>query len=135
MFPAASALRAAYLATAYVVRRGGRRVPLRLGRRPPPLPWGAARAAAYVTAWNPQGMPWPPARNRRAERRLAASLRAAGRRVLWGEGRGDEGAWPAERSLLVIGLRRAEAAALGRRWRQNAVVLVTRHRVRLLQLR
>jgi hypothetical protein len=134
MFPAASALRAAYLASTYEVRRGGRRLALRVGQPPPPLPWGPARTAAFVTAWNPRGRLRPAACNHRAERRLEAALVALRRPLLKGEGRGDDGAWPAERSVLVIGFRQREAAALGRRLRQNAVVVATRITVRLLQL-
>jgi carboxypeptidase C (cathepsin A) len=43
-----------------------------------------------------------------------------------GHGRGHDGAWAPEASLLVFGLRRAVAASLGRRLRQNAVVFVRR---------
>jgi hypothetical protein len=58
--------------------------------------------------------------------------------VRWreGAGRGHDGLWPPERSLLVVGLNRAAAAALGRRLRQNAIVWVcVGRRAELLALR
>jgi len=53
-----------------------------------------------------------------------------------GEGRDAEGRWPAEPSLLVIGISRADAEAFGRRFEQNAVLFVERGGVpRLIVLR
>jgi hypothetical protein len=136
MFPATTARRMAYEATSYVVYLPHRPVVLRVGRLPPVLPWGAARGAVFVTAWNPLGRAGARADNVRAGRRLRAALVRAGLRAAAGEGRGDRGDWPAERSLLVFGLARGPAAALGRRWRQNAVLWVARGLpVRLLPLR
>ncbi len=134
MFPATARLAPAYRATAYVVRRPGRETVLRIGAPPPPLPWGACRQAAFVTACNPGSRPRPPAANRRAEKRLAAALRRRGLRLLAGVGRGDGGDWPAEPSLLVFGLTRRGAAALGRALRQNAVLHLGRRAVVLIPL-
>jgi hypothetical protein len=38
-------------------------------------------------------------------------------------GVGDDGSWPAEQSLLVLGIDKAEAVALGRAFEQFAVVV------------
>lgn len=54
---------------------------------------------------------------------LHAELDAGGWRWYVGEGVGDDGCWPAEPSVLVLGMTEAEALALGRRWRQVAVVV------------
>ena len=135
-FPATTALHTAYAATSYVVWRGGRRVVLRVGVRPPPLPWGGLRAAVFVTAWNPQGRRRTRAANARAQWRLLAALRAAGVRALPGEGLGDARDWPPERSVLAFGIGAICGAALGRRLRQNAVVAVRRDTpVRIVSLR
>jgi uncharacterized membrane protein len=134
MFPACRLLGAAYAATAYIA---GTTI-IRLGARSPAVDrlLGRAPSACFVTACNPRGLRRGRARNLRAMARLRASLRQAGLRFVAGEGRGDDGTWPAEPSLLVLGLRRAQAAALGRRWQQNAVVFVRRNRpARLLPLR
>lgn len=45
-----------------------------------------------------------------------------------GEGRGRFGEWPPEPSILAFELSRAEASAIGRRFRQNAIVYVRRGR-------
>jgi hypothetical protein len=136
MFPMTASLRRVYRATAYVVRLPGREVELRIGSRPPALPWNLFRQAVFVAACNPGGRLRPATANTRAHRRLTASLRRAGACALAGEGRGDSGDWPPERSLLVFGVRREAAAALGRRLRQNAVLWLVRGRsVQLLALR
>jgi putative PIN family toxin of toxin-antitoxin system len=58
-----------------------------------------------------------------------ASLRAS---LSWpwleGEGRDPEGRWVAEPSLLVLGIAREEAQALGRQLEQNAIVFVEKGR-------
>lgn len=122
MFPVTARLRAAYLATAYIVALPGRRITLRIGRPPPPLPWGTCRHAAFVTAANPHGIAYRPCDNLRATRRLGVRLRHAGLRQLPGEGVADTGDWPAEHSVLVFGLTPRAAAALGRHLRQNAIL-------------
>ncbi|CAH2599510.1 conserved protein of unknown function [Rhodovastum atsumiense] len=135
-FVATRSLRAAYEATAYVVFLRGRERVLRIGARPPALPWGVHRQAAFITAWNPFGRLRPARINDRAHRRLAADLRKAGLRSFPAEGRGDAGDWPPERSLLVFGCGGKAAAAWGRRLRQNAILWIVRERpVRLVALR
>jgi len=47
-------------------------------------------------------------------------------RVYQGEGRDPQGAWKAEPSVLIMGIARAEAEALGRRLEQNAIVFIER---------
>ncbi|MGH8720503.1 MAG: DUF3293 domain-containing protein, partial [Burkholderiales bacterium] len=41
-----------------------------------------------------------------------------------GEGRDPQQEWPAEPSVLVVGIARAEAEVLGRGYEQNAIVFV-----------
>jgi hypothetical protein len=136
MFATTAALRRAYEATAYVVCRQGRTAELRIGGRPPALPWGACWQAVFLTACNPLGRLRPPASNRRAELLLRMTLARAGWRTLAGEGRADAGDWPVEASVLVFGVRWPSAAALGRQWRQNAVVRVVRFgRIGIVPLR
>jgi hypothetical protein len=136
MFPATTRLRPSYLATAYIVLLPGRPATLRIGRHAPPLPWGTCRHAAFVTAANPEGRPRLPGANLRANRCLEAQLRAAGLRHYPGIGAADDGVWPAEPSLLIFGLARRIAAALGRRLRQNAILHLSQSRhVTLVPLR
>lgn len=134
MFAATVALGVAYRATAYCVCWRGREVALRIGRRPPPLPWGACWHAWFVTAANPRSRLRPAAANGRAGRRLAEALHLHGLRWVPVVARGDDGGWPAERGVLVFGLSGRHAAALGRRLRQNAILAVGRRNVALRPL-
>lgn len=77
-----------------------------------------AREGAFVTAWNP----WSRRRPAGWNARMMARLRAAARRLPSAEGEGRAPGW-AERHLLVAADPR-RAAALARRFRQNAVVVV-----------
>lgn len=111
---------AAYEQADYVVH--GRFV-LKVGRRSAALDalmeeHGATRAA-FVTAVNPRGEKLGDEENRTALAALEASL---GYPFYRGEGRDPEHHWPAEPSLLVVGIARGEAEALGRAFRQNAIV-------------
>jgi uncharacterized protein len=84
-----------------------------------------ASTAAFVTAANPRGEARPHAENEAAMAALRASLALP---WLPGEGRDPEGRWRAEPSLLVLGIARADAEALGRRLEQNAIVFIERGR-------
>ena len=86
----------------------------------------ALASAAFITAANPRGEPRSDAENDAAMASLRASLSW---RYLEGEGRDPEGGWPAEPSVLILGIGRAEAEALGRRLEQNAIVFVERGNV------
>ena len=102
---------------------------LRVGVREPGLErllenHGAA-AAAFVTAANPRGEVQEPALNEAAMAALRSSL---ARPWLPGEGRDPEGRWRAEPSVLVLGITRVDAEALGRRFEQNAIVFVEKGR-------
>ena len=121
----------AYEQALYVVFPG---VEFRLGRRSAALDAVLeahhARTAAFVTAANPRGERRGEEENRAA---LAALERALGYPYLRGEGRDPRGAdaaeaWPAEPSLLVLGIARGEAEALGRALGQNALVYIEKGR-------
>lgn len=79
--------------------------------------------AAFVTAANPRSEARTPAENEAAMAALRASLALP---WLPGAGRDPEGRWSAEPSLLVLGIARADAEALGRRLGQNAIVFIER---------
>lgn len=120
------ALIAAYRATTYAAGTGEGRIVLRVGERSEPLLRAMAEAgasgAAFLTAWNPFSLPLSDEENAAAQRALAADVAAAGWRAIEGEGVGDDGAWPPEPSLLVLGPDETTARALMVRYRQNAVV-------------
>jgi len=77
---------------------------------------------AFVTAENPGSVPLGPAANAERMRQLRAAVEAAGYRYHPGRGEGPGGDWPAEESLLIIGIPEAEAVALGRRFGQLAIL-------------
>jgi hypothetical protein len=77
---------------------------------------------AYVTAHNPGSVPLTADENRARHARLEADVRARGYEAFPGEGVGDDGEWSPEASLLILGMPRAEATALGHAYAQRAVV-------------
>ena len=119
-------LDAAYRATSYFVDGPDGRFALRVGSASPEADALAAAhgaaAWAYVTACNPGSVPAPDAQNRARQRELEEVVRATTLPCYPGEGRGDDGCWPAEPSLLVLGISEAEARRLARQFGQAAVV-------------
>lgn len=89
--------------------------------------------AAFATAWNPFSRRCPPAINRRR----MARLRAAARRLPRLEGMGRAcrpRPWGEEH--LLIGAPPARCAVLGRRFRQDSILVVARFGpARILRLR
>jgi hypothetical protein len=128
-------LRAAYRRARY--EAGG--VPVRIGRHSPRLDALLARLGGgrpgvprggLVTAWNPLGRRLPEGRNRRRQERLDQAIR----HLPGLPAQSGEGLWREEQRLVLAPPRRL--AMLGRRFRQNAVVLLVRGRpARLLWLR
>jgi Protein of unknown function (DUF3293) len=83
-----------------------------------------ADTAAYVTAANPHGRLAGTTENALATAALLRAQKEAGYACYVGEGRDPQGEWPAEPSVLVVGMSRAEAAVLGRSYEQNAIVFI-----------
>ena len=80
-----------------------------------------AGTAAFVTAANPRGERRSHAANEAAMSELLATLAWP---HLPGEGRDPEGRWSPEPSVLLVGISRPDAEALGRRLEQNAIVFI-----------
>ena len=78
--------------------------------------------STFITAWNPRSTPTPRADNEAAMKRLEQALAELGCRWLQGEGVDPDGDWPGEPSVLALGLDKAPAVALARRFDQNAIV-------------
>lgn len=77
---------------------------------------------AYLTAHNPGSQLLEPKINDQRHQELLARIE---RRYSCysGEGRGDDGNWPAERSLLILGISPLEGCALARDFGQLALVV------------
>lgn len=119
------ATRQAFLATAYHVFAPAP-FALRIGERSDPLAAlhraHGVVASAYVTACNPCSQDLGAAANAPRMAALRAELLAAGVAFVDGEGVHPSNGWPPEPSLLVLGLTRAAARALGVRHGQDAIV-------------
>ena len=83
---------------------------------------GAVGGAALVSEANAGSERLGEEENGRRDAALREALERAGVSYLEGEGRDPERAWPVEPSLLVLGISRAEAVELARRFAQNAFV-------------
>jgi len=75
-----------------------------------------------VTAHNPRSALLSADENRARHQRLQIDVSARGYAAFPGEGIGDDRTWPPETSLLVLGMSRSEAVALGAAHGQRAVV-------------
>ncbi len=76
---------------------------------------------AFITAWNPGSQVRPQRENDRRQAELMARLKAY--RTIIGEGRGRDGAWPPEPSVLVLGITASKAMQLGMRFGQLAILV------------
>ena len=123
-----SALVSAYRETDYVAHDGGRVVVVRIGHRSMVvdglLARMRARNGAFITAWNPFSKRLSLGANEYWNRELKRYLIVRGFSFVDGEGRGRAGEWPPEPSIFAFGISRTEASAIGRRYRQNAIVYV-----------
>jgi Protein of unknown function (DUF3293) len=82
------------------------------------------QTAVFITASNPYSRTTSERENAEANSRLQTDLIKVSIAVLDGYGQGDDGEWPAEQSFLAIGITRNDAEALGRRYKQNAMVWI-----------
>lgn len=78
--------------------------------------------SAFLTAWNPRSQPLLFHENEAAMRRLVQRLESSQLQWLRGEGVDPGGDWAGEPSLLVLGLDRTSATALGQAFEQNAIL-------------
>ena len=119
-------LDAAYRATSYVVDGPDGAFALRVGETSLQLDELLTRYGkrhwAFVTACNPGSVPLSADENRGRAEELTRVVSEAGYPFRTGRGVGD-GDWLPEESLLVLGIAAEDAAALGRRFGQNAILL------------
>jgi hypothetical protein len=78
---------------------------------------------AYVTAYNPASRQLPAEDNVRRQQELVDAVRERGLPFLEGEGIGEDAGWPAEPSILILGIGSDDARALGRQFGQLAIVV------------
>jgi hypothetical protein len=125
MSPPREALEAAYRATSYLADGPLGRFAIRIGQPSPEadvlLDQHRVETWAFVTACNPGSEAQLSEVNEQRHLALVAAVKDHFPSVP-GEGRGDGGDWPAERSLLLLGIRREEAVQLARQFGQLALV-------------
>ncbi|HTP62693.1 MAG TPA: DUF3293 domain-containing protein [Burkholderiales bacterium] len=133
--PLAPDLRAAYERAEYVVYASPG-VQFRIGEPSDVIEammaMNRVRTAAFVSSATSRGVASPENERRLADFLLkhqldglqGAAHLSVKYRVYQGEGRDPQGAWKAEPSVLIMGIARAEAEALGRRLDQNAIVFI-----------
>jgi hypothetical protein len=125
--PLSPELRAAYENARYIVH-DDREPILRIGEPCPELDElledDGADAAAFITAFNPGGIRRHEDENNRYFAELREVADALSYEQYLGEGNDPEGEWPHEPSLLLVGISRADAEALGRRFGQLAIVYI-----------
>lgn len=78
---------------------------------------------AFTTAFNPGSVFVADDENRFHQAELIAQIERKSFPYLNGCGRGYEGDWPPEPSVLVLGIGRDDAKALGSQFRQLAIVV------------
>lgn len=115
----------AYRATTYWVETPERWIALRVGEASEPLDrlLGPHESWALVTADNPRSVPLPPEENRKRRCALRAEVRwPSFPTVAVADPQPGAEPWPPELGLLLLGIGRKEALALGRRHEQNAIL-------------
>ena len=132
------AKRSAYLRTQYRLGFGPDSVVLEIdshsGRLAAQFAEYGVTCGAFITAYNPEGTQQSAEANSRDHAALLAQVAALGHAFIEGEGADATGEWPAERSVFAYGMDKASACAVGRQFRQDAIVWVGRDAVPQLVL-
>lgn len=91
-------------------------------------------SAAFLTAFNPVGRRLIWQRNAVLQDQLRSDLAALGVPIIEGIGLDSQEQWPGEPSFLALGIGHDEAAALGTKYRQNAILLAGSDAVPVLKV-
>ncbi|WP_416308522.1 DUF3293 domain-containing protein [Neptunicella sp. SCSIO 80796] len=76
--------------------------------------------ATFITAFNPNSRPLTIAQNQQRQQLLIQDISNAACHFIHGAGRDPEGQWPAESSLLALGLDYSSSILLAEKFQQNA---------------
>lgn len=77
---------------------------------------------ALITASNPYSEPLSTQENHKRNEALAADLKRRAINLLSAVGRDESGQWSPEESLFVMGINRADAIEIGKKYSQNAIL-------------
>lgn len=116
----------AYMTTDYHVEDPAGAFVLRVGGYSRPLERCQARhqvcSSAFITAWNPYSEQRPDKENQASQRRLIRQVNTLGCAWIPGFGEAPGSDWPREPGILVLGIDFDESVALGKCYRQNAII-------------
>jgi hypothetical protein len=119
---------AAYLTTDYRVRSDSGPFVLRIGQRSAELAdlfeRTGLKSAAFITAENPFSVSVSAEDNHASHLLLCEDLAHLSLQFFEGEGQGEDETWPAEKSVLILGIERDHADSLGTKYGQNAIVWI-----------
>ena len=87
-----------------------------------------ATVGAFVTACNPGAIMMSDAENAARQCALVAEVQERGHPFLYGRGVAEQGDWPPEDSILIIGIDRTDALGVADLFGQAAVVFAQRER-------
>ena len=118
----------AYLATNYCLGYNPEEVVLNIGKHSTSLAelFTEHRVAcgAFITAYNPEGTQQSDEANVQEHAALLQRVVELGHSFIEGVGAGTTGQWPLERSVFAYGMDKTSACAVGRQFRQDAIVWV-----------
>jgi len=118
----------AYRSTHYRIGQGPSSFVLKIGEKSAELRTlftsSGTDCGIFITAFNPFGQKQGDAANERAHNSLLELLTSRSREIIEGKGEDPSGDWPAERSVLALGVEAPEACDLGTMFGQDAVVWI-----------
>jgi hypothetical protein len=121
-------LREAYLATDFLFEANGEQHTVRIGEINAKLYelliQHDVQGAAFITACNPASVQLTALANQLAMHALKNEAALVQYHVFTGQGQARDGNWEPEASLMVMGIPREQAEALGRCYGQNAIVWI-----------
>ena len=119
-------LRESYSNTSYLIDAPGAPLAIRVGHRNDALDTLLVKFGeeewAFITAYNPRSEQMPAEENIDRHSELVERVRALGLQSFPSRGVDDDGTWPTERGLLILGIDRDEARRLGAELAQNAIL-------------
>ena len=111
-----------YVRTSYEAELGGETISLRIGEESPDVGVIQSNRWAFITACNPRSRKVSDRENADRMAELESVLSERGHKYYDGAGVPARDAWEPEPSFLVIGISDSEAAELGAKFDQNAIV-------------
>ena len=121
-----AALQTAYEQAIYEVYWQNKTIKFKIGEYCPELDDLLIQCDCYtwalITAFNPYSQCLSARENQQRHQELIKHVQGLQLDLLSAEGRDENGVWTPEQSLVIMGVERVRAIAIGRRFEQNAIV-------------